>query len=531
MATKLSHEGVSAGDAFKGDYGDYGPEKSENRKGTYNTKPVHGARSGTHEKGVSSGDAFQGDRGNYGPELVGNRSGTYNDGHLRSDNGIAYGTRSGVHKGGVSAGDAFKGDRGKYGPELVGNRSGTYNDGHLKKDGSGPAYGTRGGVHQETTIIDGTKYGTSTVLTDRPMAPTSVDLSNKEPNGGWLNNLSQGEGWAPTSNLVFSEDDWKLIRQRDMKIYGRDLNIFNNIYRFGYLNPSDAISNTREYLFFTKPELYIYEPGKSSKVLRPELADIPFWREMYNYHNKVLFLLSGEDYLRIGGTKLSRNNNLLSNQVSSTLDVPGTDAVMSETGANKYGVSISYRGSSEASDDNFDFSLEFKDTRNLDVYHFFKAYEEYETLKHHGVIGPPMKYIEQKILHDQFAIYKFIVDEDMETIVYYCKYYGVTPKSLPRDIFSSNTFENGIVYSIGFHAQFFEDMDPRILYDFNTWMGTSPYLFWKTNMGGVPMQKLKKELTGTLHPVDEDGEYDYRGARAAYVMRGNMDNKYKLLWI
>ena len=47
----------------------------------------------------------------------------------------------------------------------------------------------------------------------------------------------------------------------------------------------------------------------------------------------------------------------------------------------------------------------------------------------------------------------------METIVYYCKYYGVTPKSLPRDIFSSNTFENGIVYSIGFHAQFFEDME------------------------------------------------------------------------
>ena len=115
----------------------------------------------------------------------------------------------------------------------------------------------------------------------------------------------------------------------------------------------------------------------------------------------------------------------------------------------------------------FDFSLEFKDTKWLDTYMMFKAYEEYETLKHHGVVRPWKGYIENKIIHDQFAIYKFLVGEDMETIIYYAKFYGVMPKSLPRDTFSTANFDNGLSYSIDFRAAFFEDMKPEIIYDFN----------------------------------------------------------------
>ena len=102
---------------------------------------------------------------------------------------------------------------------------------------------------------------------------------------------------------------------------------------------------------------------------------------------------------------------------------------------------------------------------------FFKAYEEYETLKHHGVIKPSDYYITRKILHDQFSIYKFIVSDDMETIVYYGKMYGVIPKSLPRDVFSSPTFDSGLSYSIDFKAAFYEDMKPDILADFNKLSG------------------------------------------------------------
>ena len=145
-------------------------------------------------------------------------------------------------------------------------------------------------------------------------------------------------------------------------------------------------------------------------------------------------------------------NHLLENAVQSNLEVPPLSAEMIETPNNMYGVGYTYRGSSEASNDTYNFSLEFKDTKWKPVYNFFQAYEDYETLKHHGVLEPWAYYLWAKILYDQYAIYKFMVDEDQETILYYGKAYGVKSKSLPRDAWSNTDFANGLSYSIDFEA-------------------------------------------------------------------------------
>ena len=76
------------------------------------------------------------------------------------------------------------------------------------------------------------------------------------------------------------------------------------------------------------------------------------------------------------------------------------------------------------------------------------------------------KYTREKRLHDQFGIYKFILDEDYETILYYAYLCGTMFKSVPRDSFSSLTNE-GLRYSIDFKSAFIEDMTPEILSDFN----------------------------------------------------------------
>lgn len=243
--------------------------------------------------------------------------------------------------------------------------------------------------------------------------------------------------------------------------------LYNKTFRFGLLNPYGAIASAREYLFFTKPDLHILNMNDDGTLanmnLNSVLADIPFWVDLWNTRRETTI-----KSLQISSAGSDPFNHLLQNQIASNLDVPGLSSEMIDTPTNMYGVGYSYRGSSEASDDNPEFSLEFKDTRYLDTYMYFKAYEEYETLKHHGVISPSKYYITNKILHDQFAIYKFIVDEDMETIIYYGKMYGVTPKSLPRDVFSNPNFDNGISYSIDFKAAFYEDMKPDILADFNS---------------------------------------------------------------
>lgn len=303
-------------------------------------------------------------------------------------------------------------------------------------------------------------------------------------------------------------------------LFQRDeINLYNKTYRFGLFNPYGSLTNTREFLFFTKPDLNIFDRNydgslvQKTGVLTSSLEGVPFWQDLAKNRKKTI------EMLQLSYNGRDNFNHLLQNQVISNLDIPVLTAETIETPVNMYGVSFSYRGSSEASDDSFDFSLEFKDTKWLDTYYFFKAYEEYETLKHHGAVRPWKKYIENKIIHDQFSIYKFLVDEDMETIVYYAKFYGVMPKSLPRDSFTTANFDNGLSYSVDFRAAFFEDMRPEIIYDFND-----------LSKDFYDSQKYRIDIHNDV--LDRP---DNRPATAAYIERVASNNSptkyvYKLRW-
>lgn len=274
---------------------------------------------------------------------------------------------------------------------------------------------------------------------------------------------------AENKKLVSADPDkdfLKSILHANHIFTSKEIDLYNKTYRFGIYNPHNTVTNAKEFVFFTKPDLSIIDRDDLTGTVGDKLSQgimyKEFWKDLFVNRKRTIKLLQSS-YSNTGDPF----NHLLQNQLANNLDIPGLTSNDIETAVNMYGVGIVYRGSSEASDDGFDFSLEFKDTKWLDTYYFFKAYEEYETLKHHGIVRPWLGYIEDKIIHDQFAIYKFIVDEDMETILYYGKFYGVFPKSLPRDNFSSVNFDNGLSYSIDFHASFYEDLKPEIISDFN----------------------------------------------------------------
>lgn len=254
------------------------------------------------------------------------------------------------------------------------------------------------------------------------------------------------------------------MRRNRSDIYNETNGLFDQTYRFGLYNPYGQISTAREFLFFTKPDLHLYKvDDKTNSVTNMVAAGLNsyFWDDMFKNKKRIIKLLQssyGSD---------DPFNHLLQNTVVSNLEVPSLNAPSIETATNTFGISLTYRGSSESSDDGPEFTLEFKDDKYLNVYTFFRAYEEYETLKKHGVISPQLYYVINKVLHDQFAIYKFIVDEDMETLIYWGKYYGVYPTSLPRDAFNTDNFSEGLSFPINFKAAFYEDMKPEILCDFN----------------------------------------------------------------
>lgn len=336
-----------------------------------------------------------------------------------------------------------------------------------------------------------------------------------------INNVMHDEnsfvgGTADKKSVNTATDSYKSIMHRHNVFNPNEIDLYNKIYRFGLYNPYNTLSTVKEFLFFTKPDLNIIDmnldEGGDGKNLNKSLDKRPFWTDIFEHHKKILPLLENS-YDPPNRSIHDPFNHLLQNQVVTTLDVPSLSSEMVDTPVNMHGVGYSYRGSSEGADDNPEFSLEFKDTRNLDVYYYFKTYEEYETLKHHGLIMPYKPYIVNKVLHDQFAIYKFMVDEDMETIIYYGKMYGVTPKSLPRDVFSNVNFDSGLSYSIDFKAAFYEDMIPDIIADFN-----------------ALSKSYTDSLTYDIDIYDTDlGQIDGRAAMGAYVKR-EKNGILKLKW-
>lgn len=265
---------------------------------------------------------------------------------------------------------------------------------------------------------------------------------------------------------TFVGSDLDVALRHLTRLYGSDeLRLDRKYYRFGYYN-LDTHTNLKEFLFFTKPDLHII--NEDSGRLTRGIRTMPFFQKLvddkpYLVNNLEISLNESEPF-----------NWLLSNQCISTLEVPLLNSETVDTAQNMYGFGYSYLGSSEASDDKPTFSLEFKETRWLDIFDYFKAYNVYETIKHHGIIRPHKEHIYNREVHDLFAIYKFMVADDMETIVYYGKMWGVMPKSLPRDVYGQTQFDNGISYTIEFEAACYDDMDPLIWQEFNA-LGKAQY--------------------------------------------------------
>lgn len=247
--------------------------------------------------------------------------------------------------------------------------------------------------------------------------------------------------------------------------------------RVGVLDPYNALTTTKEFIFVTKPDLCLFTPGTST--INPVIA-----RE-----NIFVDAISNGRYTEVAKQLQSSSSNsggplmaILSNSVTSSLDLPGISADMIDTASNIMGTKISYRSTSMKSDEDHDFNLEFEDTKNLDVYMLFKMWDEYEKLKWNGALRFSdygnsaqrwINYIIEKVLHDQVSIYKFVVGEDGYRIVYWARITGCVPTSVPRDAFSDMNNSEPQKITVGWRGHFVRDMDPVILAQFNQIVGGS----------------------------------------------------------
>ena len=239
-----------------------------------------------------------------------------------------------------------------------------------------------------------------------------------------------------------------------------DTNRFTRFARYGIIDPYFSNMYSREYLFFTKPDLNIFNKDGS---LNTALVNNNYFTGAVYTNRRSLECLQ-DTYILNSKNKPRTWNFLLSNQVSSNLDMPSMTAEMSQHNQNLYGISQSFRDSSRSSEYSFDFNLEFTDTVNHDVYHFFKGFNEYCNLEYERDLLPHEKYLSYPNRYKEFSIYKIVVN-DYNKIIYYGKHIGVTIRGLPTD--AMNEHEGITKFSIPMHSFHVVDFNPYILTEIN----------------------------------------------------------------
>lgn len=280
-----------------------------------------------------------------------------------------------------------------------------------------------------------------------------------------------------------------------------DNNKFDKFARIQYNDPYNAINKTKEYVFFTKPDLNLVENGSLLK----QITD-PFIQYTFKTYPKVI------EQLRCINGVLSP---ILSNRISEPLDIPSINLKEIETNKNRFGTSVEYTSHYFDSDENSTFTVEFIDDKYLTIYKIFRVWAAYSNLKSIGVIPTQEKYIKSREIYDQISIYKIITLWNGVDILYFGKYTGCGLRSINRDTFSS--VDGTVNISVGFKSFCYRDMDPSILLELNNLVGESL-------SGGISAKKMP--LT------NRNGMFDGSWAAAPYFdVSGKKNGTCKLRWL
>lgn len=256
-------------------------------------------------------------------------------------------------------------------------------------------------------------------------------------------------------------------------------NRFNSFSRYGYLDPAhEFITGAREFVFFSKPDLHLFKTDGSGEMYE-KLSNNPMLVEAYTHYRYSCYclqqyfggntIIGNDPSVGTGSNSVFDIRNkfipILSNMVTSSFDLGDISAGETEGNRNLYQINTTYREGSIASDLQYDFSLEFKDTKYLDVYMIFKIYDEYFRHKYYEEIEPTREeYITSRIFPEAISIWKVIVD-DTDRVIYWAKAIGCTPMSVPRGTLSN--LEGTVKFTINWKAQFVREMDPINLMELN----------------------------------------------------------------
>lgn len=179
-----------------------------------------------------------------------------------------------------------------------------------------------------------------------------------------------------------------------------------------------------------------------------------------------------------------------------------------------------------------EFNVTFQDDRNMDVYHMIKLWASYIDGCYTGTFRPKSSTILNHELDYTGAVYYILTAEDGETILFWSKYYGVYPSTIPSNQYSwsAGTLLSHISLDVKFNYSWKEDYDIAAIAEFNYNSRLENAIKSSGGENTVDMVPTYNEALGTagrtwVGPPFIETIYENGGEPGSY---GNGNMKFKL---
>ena len=254
-------------------------------------------------------------------------------------------------------------------------------------------------------------------------------------------------------------------------------NMVNRFDRWKVAHPDIQLSKSFAYVFFTRPDLNIYENLSFTELKLVDKVDRdPTFYYLDNNNRQLLRCLtksfSGKHDF----------NPFLSNMAASfELSDEMIDTI--EQGETFTGYKVMYGRHNIKSRTAGSFNVSYVDDDEYKVYKIHRAWVDYISKVYRGEFEANKNYIRERILDYACSAYYFLCGADGETILFWSKYTGVFPTAIPS---ATSSWTKGSTLKM-----------PEI---------SVPYAYsWKEDFNPISLAEFNKNGLG----AEQSGTYDY----------------------
>lgn len=240
----------------------------------------------------------------------------------------------------------------------------------------------------------------------------------------------------------------------------RNISSYNR-FKLPYL--TSQLTHTASHVFFTRPNCNIFEQDDltNGAKVHPTIAST-FMR------NPILF--TGLTHNLPKKLQQYGNFNLLLSNAATSFQLSDEYIDTASSSKTLDGHQLAYGKLNTVSKASGSFTVNFGDDRNLSIYQQLKVWVDYISAVYIGELEPTYATVINRELDYAANAYYILTAEDGYTILFWSKYYGVFPKTIPSSQYSwtkGNTLTTPSM-SVEFQYSFKEDYVLDTIQEFNT---------------------------------------------------------------